>query len=136
MTKKQFLKKSKNCLKDSGVELLQTREIFSKEKTGKIEVEEAYKNLDIIRKKLESIFFKYEALKPPSKCKNLHRKILNTLIILQEAVVLNDEYLLFIKEGSEEQANLKYETSLKELERFRAQYRDLSKEVNKYLTGR
>ncbi|NYB52691.1 MAG: hypothetical protein HVN35_09060 [Methanobacteriaceae archaeon] len=136
MTKKQFVKKSKNCLKDTGVELLIIREIFSKEKTGKFAEYEAYKQLENVRKNMEDIFFKYESLKPPVKCKALHRKILNSLIIIQEAVVLNTEYLLLIQEGSEELAQEKYKKSFNELEKFRDRFRELSQELDVYLARR
>jgi hypothetical protein len=133
MTKKQFLRKSKDCLKKTGIELLLIREIFTNELKGNLIEEKAHKKLEIVRKNIEMIFFEYESLKPPSKCQSLHRNILNTIIILQEALVINSEYLLLIKEGSEEKAMEKYEVSLNELERFREQFRQVNQDVDKYL---
>ncbi len=133
MTKKQFLKKSKICLKDTGIELLSIREIFSKEMNGKLNGEEAFQKLEIVRKNMENIFFKFEALNPPSKCKPLHQEIIHTIIILQDSVVIYAEYLILIGEGSEEKAFEKQKKSLNELERFREQFRILSREVDKYL---
>jgi hypothetical protein len=133
MTKKQFLKKSKACLKDTGVELLFIREIFIKEGTGKINEKEAREKMEIARKNTEKIFFKYEKLKPPSKCKQLHMNILKTLIILQETVVLNLEYLTLINHSSDELALKKYQESQENLEIFRENFRKLSQKIDKYL---
>jgi len=133
MTKKQFLKKSKDCLKDTGIELLLIRKIFYQETQGKIDAENAYQKLEKIRESLENIFFKYEGLKPPSKCKPLHMKVLKTIIILQESIVINSEYLLLAKEGLEEEEQEKLKKSMEKLELFRDQFRDLSVEVDLYL---
>jgi hypothetical protein len=51
-------------------------------------------------------------------------------------VVINLEYLLLIKEGSDLKAMEKYETSLNELERFREHFRQVSQDVDKYLEDR
>lgn len=133
MTKKQFLKKSKDCLKDTGIELLLIRKIFYQETQGKIDAENAYQKLEKIRESLENIFFKYEGLKPPSKCKPLHMKVLKTIIILQESIVINSEYLLLAKEGLEEEEQGKLKKSMEKLDLFRDQFRDLSVEVDLYL---
>lgn len=133
MTKKQFLKKSKNCLRDSGIELLLIREIYSQETKGKIDFEEAHQKLEKIRKRLEDMFFQYERLKPPSKCKQMQINLLSTLIILQESVVINSEYINLHKDGFEEAAHEKLEKSIDELERFRAEFRKIGNEFDLYL---
>ncbi|MDY9924070.1 hypothetical protein [Methanobacterium sp.] len=133
MTKKQFLKKSKNCLKDTGIQLLLIREIFSKESTGKLDFDNAYHKLDKIRKNMENIFFKFEGLKPPSKCKSLQREILNTLIILQEVIVVNSEYIMLSKDGFTEESQEKFKKSIDDLENFRNKFRELSQKIDLYL---
>jgi len=132
MTKKQFLKKSKDCLKDTGIELLLIRKIFYQENQGKINTVEAFQKLEKNRKSLENIFFKYEGLKTPSKCKPLHMKILKTIIILQEALVINSEYLNSIKDSGELESK-KLEKSLVKLEQFKDEFKKLSIEVDSYL---
>ena len=133
MTKKQFLKKSKKCLKDTGIQLLLTREIINREREDQKDFDETYQKLDKIRKTLETIFFQYEGLKPPSKCKPLQIKILKTLIILQDALVANLEYLILLKKDSPEEARAERVKSLEKLENFRERYRELSQKVDLYL---
>jgi len=133
MTKKQFLKKSKKCLKDTGIQLLLIREVFNREGEDQIDFDETYRKLDKIRENLETIFFQYEGLKPPSKCKPLQIKILKTLIILQDALVANLEYLILLKKDSPEEAGVERVKSLEKLEVFRGKYRWLSQKVDLYL---
>lgn len=133
MTKKQFLKKSKKCLKDTGIQLLLIREVFNQEGEDQIDYDETYRKLDKIRGNLEKIFFQYEGLKPPSKCKPLQIKILKTLIILQDALVANLEYLILLKKHSPEEASAERVKSLEKLELFRAKFRGLSQKVDLYL---
>lgn len=133
MTKKQFLKKSKNCLKESGIQLLLVREIFNSEGKGEISFNEANNKVNKIRKNLETIFFKYEALKPPSKCKSLQLEIMKTLIILQNVLVLNSEYLILSKDGFKLESQEKFKKSIDELENFRNKFRQISQKVDLYL---
>lgn len=136
MTKKQFLKKSKNCLKETGIELLLIREIFNQEINSAIDLEKALQKLENVRKRLEDIFFQYEHLNPPSKCKTVQLNILNALIILQESVVINSEYLILLKDGLNEPARDKLEKSIDKLDEFRHDFKKLSKEVDLYLPQR
>ncbi len=133
MTKKQFLKKSKKCLKDTGIQLLLIRKVFNREHKGQIDFDETYRELDKIRKNIETIFFQYEGLKPPSKCKPLQIKILKTLIMLQEALVANLEYLNLSKKGLPEEANDEFVKSLEKMGDFRDKFRKLSQKVDLYL---
>jgi len=133
MTKKQFLKKSKKCLKDTGIQLLLIREVFNRERKGQIDFDENRRELDKIRKNIETIFFQYEGLKPPSKCKPMQIKILKTLIILQEALVDNSEYLNLLNNGSPEEADVELVKSLDKLENFRDKFKELSQKVDLYL---
>jgi hypothetical protein len=133
MTKKQFLKKSKKCLKDTGIQLLLIREIFNREGKDQIDFDETYRKLDKIRENMETIFFQYEGLKPPSKCKPIQIKILKTLIILQDALVANLEYLILLKKDLPEEARVERVKSLKKLELFREKFRGSSQKVDLYL---
>ncbi len=133
MTKKQFLKKSKKCLKDIGIELLLIREIIYQESNNSADFEEAYKKLEKIREKIEEIFFEYENLKAPTKCKKIQLNLLNTIIILQESVVTNTEYINLLNEGLKEPARDKLKKSIDDLEKFREKYSTLSQEVDLYL---
>jgi hypothetical protein len=67
MTKKQFLKRSKKALNQTGGLLLLIREIMDKEASGNINNQEASKQIDNIRKEIESIFFEFEKINTPSK---------------------------------------------------------------------
>ena len=133
MSKKQFLKKSKNYLKDTGVELLLIRELYTQETRESINLEEAHNKLEKIRKQLENIFFRYERLKPPSKCKQLQINLLSVTITLQESVVINSEYINLANDGLNEDASVKLKTSIDELEKFRKEFMKLSREVDFYL---
>lgn len=132
MTKKQFLKKSKNCLKDSGIQLLLIRELVNNERSGKLNFDDSYNKLDKIRKNMEKIFFKYEGLNPPSKCRSLQIEILNTLIILQDVLVANSEYITLSKDGFTEEGKKKFKKSMDELENFRDKFRELSQKIDLY----
>ncbi|BDZ70103.1 hypothetical protein [Methanobacterium petrolearium] len=70
MSKKQFLKKSKNYLKDLGIELLLIRELYTQETKENIDLEEAYHKLEKVRKQLENMFFKFERLNPLQNVNN------------------------------------------------------------------
>jgi hypothetical protein len=130
MTKKQFLKKSKNCLKETGPEILLFRELLDKETHKTISTHDASRKLDNIRREIEKTFATYEKLNPPSKCASLHRKILHNLFALHEAVVTNSESLNAAREGQEEKSIEKLEESRDKLQKFREDFLPLSKEVD------
>lgn len=133
MTKKQFLKRSKKTLNQTGDILLLIMEITNKEVNGNISNETAYKQLDNIRKSIESIFFEFEDINPPFKCVKMHLKILRSLITLQECITLNLEYLSTAKEGLEEKSKYKLKESLKLLEEFRKEFHSAAGDVNALL---
>ena len=60
-------------------------------------------------------------------------KILKTLIILQEALVDNSEYLNLLNNGSPEEAEVELVKSLDKLENFRDKFKELSQKVDLYL---
>lgn len=133
MTKKQFLKRSKKALNQTGGILLLVREIMAQEKGGRIDNIQALNRIDDIRKEIESIFFVYEKRNPPSKCRKLHQKILRSLTDFQEAVTLNSEYLNALKNGNEDEAKVKIEQSMETLEEFRKEFHLISEEINRLL---
>lgn len=133
MTKKQFLKRSKKALNQTGGIILLVREIMAKEKAGKIDNIQALKRIDDIRKEIESIFFVYEKRNPPSKCRRMHQKILRSLTDFQEAVTLNSEYLDALKNGKEDEARVKLGQSIESLEEFRKEFHLISEEINRRL---
>lgn len=134
MTKKQFLKRSAICLDETGIQLLLIRELIEQETVGNMDVKEAYKKINLIIKGVESVFFKYEDINPPSKCVSLHLKILNSLITLQGVVSVNYDFVTASIEGKEELAAEKLLESKVLLEKFRKNFRPLIIEVDSYLT--
>ena len=134
MTKLQFLKRSAKCMDETGGLLLLLKEIIDNEVQGKIINQDASKRIDIIRKEIESIFYKFEKLNPPSQCDSLKQKILNILINMQEIVVIDSEYLSAVKEGLNEPSKNKLKESKEQLERFRKDFYDVTDRVNILLT--
>ena len=130
MTKRQFLKRSAKCMDETGGLLLLLKEIIDKEDQGEISNQEASKRIDNIRKEIESIFYKFEKLNPPSRCVSLKQKILNILIKLQEIVVADSESLFAAREGFKERSQEKLKESKDKLENFRKDFHDLAKRVN------
>ena len=64
LTKKQFLKRSKSCVDETGNQALLIRELIDHEIDGSIPDEEAYKQIKLIVQGVEDAFFRYEALEP------------------------------------------------------------------------
>ncbi len=133
MTKRQFLKRSKKCLRETGGLLLLIRGIMDKEIHGKIDNQEALKQMDNIRKNIESIFEGFEKNKPPSKCTSLKQRILHLLINLNEAVIANYESLMAAKNGDEEKSREKLKESRDILENFRKDFHIIVAEVDTLL---
>ncbi len=130
MTRMQFLKKSAKCMNETGGVLLLLKEVIDKEFQGKISNSEASMKIDIIRKEIESIFYEFEKLNPPSHCSSLKQKILTVLINMQDTVVTNLEYLSAAKERLNEQSKDKLSESRTKLENFRKDFHDVAKMVN------
>lgn len=133
MTRKQFLKRSKKTLNETGGLLLLIREIMDKKSNGHISNEEASKQFDNIRKSIESIFFEFEDMNPPSKFVKLHLRILRLLISLQETVNLNMEYLSATSYGMKDEARKKLNESRDHLEEFRIDFHSICDEVTALL---
>jgi len=133
LTKKQFLKRSSKCLDETGKQALLIRGLIEHEINGTIDKNEAYNQIKHILKEVETIFFDYEDLNSPSECVSLHLKILNCLIILQDAVAANYDYINVPAEEKTVTANEKLEKSKVLLERFRSEFRPITSEVDNYL---
>jgi hypothetical protein len=133
LTKRQFLKKSKECLKETGLQILLIRELMDKEAKKSTNIHESHRKLDNIRRDIENTFSWYENLNPPSECVSLQREIANALIIFHEAVVAYSESLIAAENGRDEESRNKLKESQDELEKFRKIFLPLSKEVDLYL---
>jgi len=133
MTKKQFLKRSKKVLNETGSILLLIMEVMNKETKGSISNDEASKQIDNIRKNIESIFFEFEKRNPPSKYVAMQLRILRALISMQESLTLNSEYLKATKAGLDEVAANKLNESKEILQEFRKEFHSISEEINTLL---
>ncbi|MGF7117732.1 hypothetical protein [Methanobacterium oryzae] len=133
MTKRQFLKRSKKCLRETGTLLLSIRVIMDKEVHGKIDNQEALKQMDNIRKNIEIIFEEFEKRNPPSRCASLKKRILRILINLNEAVNANYKSLLAAENGNTEESKEKLKESRKILEEFRTDFHRTVEEVDTLL---
>lgn len=131
LTKKQFLKRSKECLEETGNHALLIRGIIIHETDGNIKNNEAYNQIKLIMKGIESTFFRYEQLNPPSRCVSIHLKILNCLIVLQESAAANYDYINAFIDG--QIATEKLEESRILLGKFRKEFRPLTTEIEELL---
>jgi hypothetical protein len=127
MTRKQFLKRSCQTLKDIGPMILLLMEIIQKEEKGTIPSEEALKKLDIIRKDVEQVFFDYEKINPPSQYVTLHLKVLKLLTHLQEVVTSNQEYQALLQ--GQKEADHQLTESKRLLEEFRQEFHRIRREI-------
>ena len=130
LTKRQFLKRSKECLKEIGVQILLLRELMDQEAKKRIDRRDAQRKLDNIRRDIENTFSRYEKLNPPSKCFPLKQKIIQTLIIFHAAIVFYSESLITAEEGSDEESRNKLKESADQLQKFRENFLPLCKEVD------
>jgi hypothetical protein len=130
LTKKQFLKRSKSCVDETGNQALLIRELIEHEIDGNIPDEEAYKQIKLIVQGVEDAFFRYEALDPPSNCVSLHLKLLHSLITLQDAVAANYDFISSSLSGKKVESVNKLEESQMLLEKFRKEFRPITNEVD------
>ena len=134
LTKKQFLKRSKECLDVQGIQVLNISELIDLELSGRINKTDSYKRIMAVMKDLDSIFTKYHNLDPPFECVKTKQSILNSLLILQEAATA--VYDSNPRELSNE--NLKFDkTKIKDsqvfLNKFRQVFGPLTREIDEYL---
>ncbi|WP_048190259.1 hypothetical protein [Methanobacterium sp. SMA-27] len=132
LTRKQFLKRSKTCINETGNQALLISELINLEKEEKIDNQEAYKKIKGIMKGVETAFFRYEVLSPPDNCVSLHLKILHSLITLQESIAANYDFVVFSDDHEKEKAE-KLEESRTLLDKFRLEFRPITTEVDSLL---
>ena len=133
MTRKQFLKRSSKALDKAGNQVILVRRLIGQEKEGIIDNDKAYKETRLIIDGIASIFFDYENINPPSNCNSLHRKILHSLIILQEVASANYDFITQSREGKSVNAREKLEESENLLMKFTNEFRPITSEVDSYL---
>jgi len=98
VTKRQLLKRSKEALQETGVQILSLRQLMNQEAHDDIRTIDAHRRLDMLRRDVEETFSKYQKINPPSECFHLHHEILNGLILFYGSIVSYSEYLQ-AKEG-------------------------------------
>ena len=133
LTKKQFLKRSKECLDAQGIHALNLHELIDLELSGKINKTDSYTRIRAIMKDLDSIFNKYQHLNPPSGCIKTKREILNSLLLLQETATA--VYDSTQKELNKDQGfdKTKLADSKLFLNKFRQVFRPLTMEIDENL---
>ncbi|HTX61262.1 MAG TPA: hypothetical protein VMC48_03060 [Methanobacterium sp.] len=133
LTKRQFLKRSKKALQETGSQVLSLRGLMNQEYNNEITLLEAQRRLDVLRRDVEETFSVYEKNSPPSNCLSLYQRILNGLILFFESIVTYSEYLQ-AKERSLPEENLENLGKTREnLLRYRELSLNLSREVDSYL---
>lgn len=132
MTKKQFLKRSKECLDAQGIHVLNISELIDLELSGKINERDSYERIRAIMKDIDSIFTCYERLNPPSDCYDTKSKILTSIILLQETAAAFYEYILkIIKYKTKDSSKLEKVYLL--LNKFREAFKPLNNSFNTLL---
>lgn len=132
MTKRQFLKRSKECLDAQGIHVLNISELIDLERSGKINEKESYERIMAIMKDIDSIFAGYERLNPPLDCYDTKSKILTSIILLQETAAAFYEYILtIIKYQSKDSSKLEKAYLL--LNKFREAFKPLNNSINALL---
>lgn len=132
MTRKQFLKRSKECLDAQGIHLLNISQLVNLELSGKINEKDSYTRIKAIMKDLDSIFDRYHRLNPPSECVSVKSKILNSIILLQETATLFYEYVSeIINNNSRDISKLEESNFL--LIKFRESFKPLNNSINAIL---
>jgi hypothetical protein len=132
MTKRQFLKRSKECLDAQGIHVLNLSELIDLEQSGNINEIDSYGRIMAIMKDIDSIFDGYERLSPPSDCYDTKSKILTSIILLQETAAAFYEYTLStIKHKSKNISKLDEAYLL--LNKFREAFKPLNNSINAIL---
>jgi hypothetical protein len=132
MTRKQFLKRSKECLDAQGIHVLNISELINLEISDKINEKEAYTRIRAIMKDLDSIFARYQSFNPPSDCIKTKSKILNSIILLQETATAFYEYVS-AKINKKYKDSSKLEESNFLLNKFRESFKPLNNSINTIL---
>ncbi len=133
LTKRQFLKRSKEALQETGVHILSLRRLMSQEVKGQISLLEAQRGLDSLRSNVEDTFSRYEKLNPPSKCLQLKQRIIKGLILFNESLVAYYESLMAREADLEGKYQELLEKSNEELDKYKELSLSLSREVDSKL---
>jgi hypothetical protein len=135
LTKKQFLKRSKECLDAQGIHVLNISGLIDLELSNNINKTDSYKRIRAIMKDLDLIFAKYQKLNPPSNCINTKREIINSLLILQDAATALYESAQIDLEENQEFDKTKLNESQLLLNNFRQVFQPLTVEIDNILRG-
>ncbi len=130
LTKHQFLKRSKEALKETGVQTLSFRRLMNQKAKGEISLLEVQRSLDRLRNDAEDTFSQYEKLNPPSKCLGLKQRAIKALIMFHESLVTYSESLP-AREPALQEKLLK--RSSEELDEYKELSFHLSREVDSNL---
>lgn len=133
LTRRQFLKKSKKALQETGVQILTMRSLKNQEVKGSTNLLDAQRSLDNLRKEVEETFSRYTKLNPPSKCLDLQHRIVQGLILFHESLVIYSESLMAKKDGLDEKFQELLKKSNEELEKYKELFLSLSREVDSEL---
>ena len=133
MTKRQFLKRSKKALQETGVQILSLRGLMNQETSADISIIEAHRRLDVLRREVENTFSSYEKLISPSECFHLHQEIIHGLILFFESIVTYSEYLYAKESNLEKEFPDLLRKSNKNLKEYQELSIKLSKEVDSKL---
>ena len=134
MTNRQFLKRSKKALEETGVQILALRGLMNQEANAHISITDAIRRLDMLRKDVENTFSTYEKLEPPSECFNLHQEMLNGLILFFESIVSYLEYLHANEDNSQTENSELLMKSNENLQKYQELSLKLSREVDSNLS--
>lgn len=136
LTRRQFLKKSKKALQETGAQIISLRGLMNQEAKGEISLLEAQRRLDHLRSEVEEIFSRYEKLKSPSKCLQLQQRIMKGLILFYESLVVYSESLQAKEDGLEESSQNLLIKSAQKLHEYKELSLSLSREVDSNLWKR
>ncbi len=128
MTRKQFLKRSKECLDAQGIHLLNISQLINLELSGNMNEKNSYTRIRAIMKDLDSIFERYQKLNPPSDCVKTKSRILNSLILLQETATACYEYVSGAINNYKDSSKLEEANFL--LNKFRETFKPLNNSIN------
>jgi hypothetical protein len=132
MTRKQFLKRTKECLDAQGIHLINISELINLEISSKMDEKEAYTRIRAIMKDLDSIFDRYQSLNPPFDCIKTKSEILNSIVLLQETATAFYEYVS-TKINKKYKDSSKLEESNFLLNKFRESFKPLNISINTIL---
>lgn len=128
LTKRQFLKKSKKALQDTGVHILSLRTLKNQE--SKDHLRDVQRSLNSLRDEVENTFSRYSKLNPPSKCLDLQHRIVQGQILFHESIVFYSDSLIARKDGLDEKSQELLKKSDEELNKYKELSLSLSREVD------